>query len=633
MRIIRSTVHFAPFCQQIGVKTVNRIRATKSTAIIAVAVWLAIASPFCIAVAAEKTPNDVYTQVQLLIDDVRQLREENQITSEWPHVEVEAGREPRHVFQKALEILNKINRYRTNIAKTGAITVPRFPGRDITPNEVFSVVARLHQEFALLLDGKHRDITEAQTARKPVNNKTPSHVYAALSEVSIAMEETLGLRGITPSEVYTRSLQVTELARFLRRSQGLPMDIPKPPRTQGKLPNHALKSVHQLLGKIQNIERNLWMKPLTLPNQPRRVITPSDVYDAMGVTMAELQSIQFRLGLERQFPDPTLQEGKTPDDVIQNTTWATQLLPNFDLGQPLQQYDRSALKKTPNQVFSISEHILNRLIQYRRLRGIQVPPRKALLIPGLKPQHVYSKGLEIIEKVDLLRRQQNLGPLTVPSAPQHAITPSEVFDLALRLDDELALIHRLEGADAELWVTASQVNEYENKQPSDVFLVMQRISNLLDTILGSEGYTPNYVYREVLATQWNIQIIAEALGETIPPETWLKPAIKPSTEPQDILRKTQELADLIAAAKRRAGMFGGRNIALATGERVTLSDVFNQVRLIETELNEFKVFLGITKTVQRVPFQKGKTPADILQALEGIANALNTLLHRDAAPL
>ncbi|MBL3529132.1 MAG: hypothetical protein JMN27_16495 [gamma proteobacterium endosymbiont of Lamellibrachia anaximandri] len=87
--------------------------------------------------------------------------------------------------------------------------------------------------------------------------------------------------------------------------------------------------------------------------------------------MAELQRIQFRLGLERQFPDPKPHEGKTPDDVIQNARWAAALLPEFNLGRPLLQYDRSALQKTSNQVFSVSEHIMRRLMQYRRLRGIQ----------------------------------------------------------------------------------------------------------------------------------------------------------------------------------------------------------------------------------------------------------------------
>ncbi len=587
--------------------------------------WLVVFSTSSAAQTAEKTPGDVYHQVQLLTDAVRQLRRENNITTPWPYVDVKAVRAPRHVFQKTLEILGRISRYRANIAKTGAITVPRFPGRDITPNEVFSTVVRLRQELSLLLKRQPQE----KQGKRHLSNKTPSHVYSALSEVSIALEETLGLRSITPSEVYTRSLQVVELALFLRRSQGLPMEVAKPPRGQGKLSNHALKSVNDLLARIQQAERNLWMKPLTLTQQPRRVIAPNDVFDAMGVTMAELQRIQFRLGLERQFPDPEPHEGKTPDDVIQNARWAAVLLPEFDLGRPLQQYDRSTLKKTSNQVFSVSEHILGRLMQYRRLRGIQTPPRKTQMIPGLKSQHVYGKALEIMEKVDVLRQRQNLGPMAVPRYPLRTITPSEVFDLALRLDNELALIHRQGGGEAELWVTSTQVREYEDKRPSDVFLLMQRVSNLLDTILGSEGFTPNDVYREVQVTKQDVQLIAQALGETIPAETWSAPDLKPGTEPRVVLEKAGEVVDLIATAKRRAGMFRGRNIAVYPGETVTPSDVFNQVRLIDTELTEFKVFLGISGVPDQIQAQKGKTPAHVLQVLEGVSAALRSLLHME----
>jgi len=302
------------------------------------------------AVTAEKTPNDVYQQVELLADDVRKLRANNNITADWPSVEFVAGYEPQHVYQKTLEILGKINSYRTKVSKTGGITVPRFPGRDITPNEVYSVVTRLRQEMNLLV--QNRGLQESQESQDVVN-KSPSDVYAALAEVSIALEETLGLRSIRPAEVYMRSVQVVELSRFLRKSQNLPLDVAKPVLTQGKFPNHALRSVHELLGKIGVAEHNLWMKAFQQPRLPRRVITPSDVFDAMGVAIAELHRIQFRLGLEREFSDLEEQKtrGQTPDDVIQNTAWAEALLPLFDLGSPLQQYNRSALNKTPSQVY------------------------------------------------------------------------------------------------------------------------------------------------------------------------------------------------------------------------------------------------------------------------------------------
>ena len=578
------------------------------------------------AITTEKTPADVYLQVQFLAEDVRTLRTKNNITNDWPHLEIETGHDPSHVFQKALEVMEKINRYRINIIKTGGISIPRFPGRDITPNEVYSVVVRLRRELELLVahetDYAHNDQVTQEY-------KTPNHVYAALSEVSIALEETLGLRSITPSEVYTRSMQVITLVQFLRKSQSLPPNVAKPELTRGKLPNHALKSVLDLLATIRSAEQNLWMQPIKPPILPRRIIVPSDVYDSLGVVMAELRRIQYRLGLEREFPAPEAQMGKTPDDVMQNVCWAGLLLPDFAQDKPLQQHDRRALKKTPSHVFSITEHIQKNLKRYRRLRGIKTPIRKPEMIPGLQPQHVFGKGIEIMEKIVLLRQRQHLGSTSIPHYPLRAFSPSEVYDLALRIDEELSLIYQQEGMEqAGTWVTAIQVNEYEDKQPSDIFFTMQQIVHLLDSILGSNGSSPNEVFREALTIQTEIQLIAESLGETIPLEIWMAQPLKPATIPADVLAKTGELQDLIDLMKRRAGMFDVLPLAASPGKHVTPTDVFNQVRLIESELTELKVFLAIFRIAERAPLQTHKTPAHVLQVLEGVADALRILLHQ-----
>ncbi|WP_457573870.1 hypothetical protein [Desulfolithobacter sp.] len=581
------------------------------------------------AVVAEKTPNDVYAQVQLLANRVKQLRILNNINSPWPDVSPEKGREPRHVLQKALEILGKINQFRVNILKTGEISVPRFPGRDITPNEVYSAVVRLRRELDLLIpiarpSDEDQNLTE-------FHGKTPSDVYAALSEISLALDETLGLRGFTPSDVYVQSLRILDLVTFLRTTQNLHTKIPKPPRTSGKLPNHALASVYELLQKIRHAEKNLWIKPVTVPEVPRRVITPGDVFDATNVVLAELQRIKYRLGLERDFKDPRPEPGRTPDDVIQNIKWASMLLPDFALERPLRQFDRKALKKTPNHVYSVTDHILSRLREYRRRRGIQAPPRKAEIIYGLQPQHVYEKGLEILEKVDVVRRSYGLGPIAVQRYPLRVITPSEVFDLALRLDEELDILFRQDGMPSDLWLTSSKVAEFDDKTPSDVFLNMRRISLLLDTILGSEGFTPSHVFREAVSVRDNIMIIARALGEPCIDLSNDKDPLRPEIQPRDVYFKAREVMGLVLEAKRRAGMFGVRDISIPPGKPVTPTDVFNQVRIIDAELTELKVFLGISSAAERPDFQEGKIPAQVFRVLEQAEEELRIILHKKQA--
>jgi hypothetical protein len=146
--------------------------------------FLWVISPVNAALIAEKTPSDVYVQVQLLSQDVRALRIKNKISTSWPEIAPEQGREPRHVFQKTLEILDKINRYRINVSYTGGITVPRFSGRDITPNEVYSVVIRLRQELALLVGQDNQFVSSMKAPTSYNVNITSDDVYAALSEIS-----------------------------------------------------------------------------------------------------------------------------------------------------------------------------------------------------------------------------------------------------------------------------------------------------------------------------------------------------------------------------------------------------------------------------------------------------------------
>jgi len=583
------------------------------------------------ALIAEKTPADVYVQVQLLSEDVRALRKNNKIHTPWPEVTIETGHAPRHVFQKTLEILDKINRYRVYVANTGGITVPRFPGRDITPNEVYSVVVRLRNELKLLVNLEETE-TKNSTRKGPAAKLiTPAKVYAALSEISISLDETLGIRGITPSDVYIRSEQVLQLALFLRKSQNLPMVIEKPKLTEGKLPNHALQHVNQLLKQINLSEKNLWMKPIEVPDVPRRVISPGDVYDAMGLALAELQRIQYRLGLERSFKISPVEGTKTLDDVIQNVDYSTLLMPNFEIQNKLQQYDQESLIKTPNHVYSITTHILEELQKYRRLRGIKTSPGQVKLISGMKPHHVYAKTLEVIEKINLLRQQQNIGAITESEYPLRKITPTEVFNEALRVDEELNILYQNSGMHNELWITASDVPVFNDKTPSDVFFNMQKISLLLDTLLSGDAFTPNYVYREAHRIQQEILILARHFGEKVSDGVWNNIRLQQQTLPENVLPQVKKMLRLILDVQQRAGMSQVREYSVVHSEIITPAEVYNLIRVAASELVELKVFLGLNKLPPFEPKVVGKTSGDVLQLIQGNQAILNHILHKKSS--
>ncbi len=86
--------------------------------------------------------------------------------------------------------------------------------------------------------------------------------------------------------------------------------------------------------------------------------------------IAELQRIKYRLGLERYFKSKKVKGIKTPSDVVQNLEYAIRLMPTFNLYRDVIQYPIKSLQKTPNDVFSVTVEILDKLERLKSLKGI-----------------------------------------------------------------------------------------------------------------------------------------------------------------------------------------------------------------------------------------------------------------------
>lgn len=264
--------------------------------------------------AKEYTPTDVYAEALLIQHKIAQWKVKQGLSSKWKEIPFSAGYQPRHVFQKAIEILDKVNFYRVNVLNIGPIPINYAVGREVTPNEVFIEVQRIHEELLVMLQIMDIELKQNEIPNNPVT-RVPSDVFAKLSEISVAMDELLGIRGISPSDVYVRSQQLVDYATFLRRSQNLLVDIAPPIKTQNKLPNHSLEAVRSLMLKIDQININLFNERMKIIKVPRRVIEPSDVYSSMGIVLAELHKLKHHLGLEKFIPKSAINNVKTPDDI------------------------------------------------------------------------------------------------------------------------------------------------------------------------------------------------------------------------------------------------------------------------------------------------------------------------------
>ncbi|MCV6590646.1 MAG: hypothetical protein OIF57_16710 [Marinobacterium sp.] len=566
----------------------------------------------------DRTPTDVYHRVLELEQRVIQLRDEQDIFDAWPRTIDGAEaltRSPRHVLQKSIEVLEKINRLR-GIRGQGAITIARYPSRYITPNDVYDSVDRLVPEVEFLLQ------TRPQSAGISVNpdqrrGYTPSDVYRKLWEISLALDPLIGVHGFSPSDVYARARYVAELIRFLRLSQNLPDNIPLPERQNGRHPNHALQAAYDLLARISQAERNLWMQPEQVPEVPRRVIRPTEVYDALQVVIAELQRIKYRLGVERELPLPDVEPGKSPADVEQVLIWAAQAMPQFEPQRPLLQYDQASLLRQPADVLQVASHIYRGLRHYQQQRGIRQQPQQSSLTQGLEPRHVYQKTLVNLDKVVRLREQVGLGVTAVPVYPLRAITPSEVYELAIRLRDELELVYHSTGITA---VPEPQIMPVYSIQqqvtPSDVYRQMWDVSLLLDVVLGPAGYSIKDLYLAAVNVNRELKLLAQHLHRWHPLEL---PVLKEGVDAEQVLLAARGLLDLTEQAQQRAGLVGGQVPQPVITKRPDIGELFNTMGVISTELVALKLQLGVTQQV--VKSQVVKSAVTPENAVPGVTPA------------
>ena len=566
-----------------------------------------------------KTPDDVFRRAEDLKQKVLELRLKQGITRPWPDIQRQTEKEPRHVYQKSLEVLGKIARLR-DIKKMGPITVPHYPSTEITENEVFGLVDRLVSEMEIIQPEKM--VLEMELKEQVI--KSQNDVYEILWEISKALDGSIRIPGLKPTDVYALSFQVLEMTRFLRITQNISLDVEMPVRTQGKHPNHALAATIALAEKISLAEKNLWMKPISVPDLPNRTVLSEEVYDTLLLVVAELHRIQHRIGVERYFAIQEVEGSESPDDVLFNINTSINLMPDFAKTMPLVQRERQGLRKTPNDVCYVAEHILKNLMEYRQLLGIRTIPREIPLQTNLKPRHVYAKVLECLNKTDLLRKRLGLGGMVLPSHPLRDITPSEVYQQAVRLDAELDLVLESSGLHPVPVQLAVPEEIHRNKTPSDAHRKMWEIAYLLDTILGLEGYRPTDVYHQAIRIVQEIFIIRSHLGETRKVEM---PPLREGIAPADVIEKASETDFFLNKVKRRAGISEWAVPIYSQEGEVTPNDVFNHIGIILEELIMLKVHFQIA---EEAPSGKDiieeKTPSHVYQQIEYAGRLLNKML-------
>ena len=565
----------------------------------------------------EKTPSDVFSLVKLLRDKVILLRKESGINKDFPKVLLQQNKKPRHVIQKSLEVLTKINKYRKNKGFS-EISIPLYPSRTITPSDVYYISERLNQEVYLLIKDKKNFKTKPFLQHK---NKTPNDVYKELWEISLGFDSLLG-RGFTPTDVYGQTQRIIKIVEYLNNSQDIVIKVKKPNLKSGQHPNHALYASIDLMSKISNSQKKLWMQPMEVPLAPQRVITPTEVYDSLQTIIAELQRIKRRIGVEKYFQSEGIDEEKTPSHVIQNLEYVISIFPDFLLQKELKQFDKTSLDKNSNDMYSLSEFILKKILMFKDLKGISIKPKNVELLSDLKPIHVYEKVVENLEKINRIKSKYSMLGSYIPSSFSRNTSQNQIFDLILMIDNELNILLKKEGLNnIKSWSLKLNKTSYKNKTPSDVYNNLWKISNLFDTILGIQ-YTPNETYILAKKIEQQIDIISLSLTQK------LKTTInnEKNKQPSDVFNLSIEVYDILNVIRSRANVTGESRIIIPRDEIITPTTVYNSLRLVNATVNELRINFNIEREFKDEIISMDKSPSDVYNILNSIKTKLLFLL-------
>jgi len=571
-----------------------------------------------VSAAISKTPGDVYAVLQQARVEVEILRQQSKVKRSWPVIKTVTKPYPRHVLMKCDEVLVKLNRLR-KIKRMGEVTIPVYPSRNITPDDVYDMSVRMLKEL--------RIVTGSSKSQRRITSIGPESKikyemnYQLLSEISRALDPVLGIEGFTPADVHALTGRVVANALFLRTSQNLPEPVEEPDfdMRRKRHPNHALMEVYETLSQVSQLERNLWMEPCEVPKLKSRKIGPNEVYDAVLTVMAELQRIKYRLGLEYRTKTPKTESGKTPNDVIYNLKVAQILLPPFDGTTPLQQHNPEALQKKPADVFIVAERITKELEQDRKIEGITLVPRKAPLLEGNQPKHIYQKTLECLEKVNRLRKQTGFFPTAIGDYPLREITLSKVYELVVRLDDEFDLLQKAQHGRPHKLET-DQDSFIGEKTHDDVYQKIWQVSFLLDTIIGPEGYSPVDVYREAQRIIAEVKLLQEYLN--VDPHV-KEPPFQPGKTSGDVIIIAQIIINLIGDIQRWANMKRTAKSSEMELTDVTPNEVYNEVGIILSEIISLKIHLNLFKIVE-----EEETPSHVYQKMVYAHRLLQTLFKK-----
>lgn len=286
-----------------------------------------ILGAFAAGPAQSATPSDVFQVVDQVKNELSLMHEANGSTAGTDkNAPALQPRRPRHVLQKAREILLQVQQLR-KLNGLAEKPVPSFPVTEITPADVENMVKQVLLDVKDLR-GKFSVKKTAAAAPKP-SGKTPTDVYGHLALVGLQVQG-LGIPKTVPNSVYRVGMTINSDLQLIRKALGHADAVPMQTGAKRKKPKAVFQRGMEVMAALKELSaKNAKLAVpggIVIPNARSGRIKPGHVLDLFNNILADVSAMKVMLGVKTPTQLAPPASGKTPSDVFDTMSTALALI-------------------------------------------------------------------------------------------------------------------------------------------------------------------------------------------------------------------------------------------------------------------------------------------------------------------
>ena len=262
--------------------------------------------------AGAVSPSHVYQAVLDLIAEVVILRHAVGVSDAPGEAVIREGSLPVHVYAKSMEVMEKVARLQTRLNLT-PMEVGRIPVKYITPLDVYHNVQKTVGELRVL---KQQLAINSEILPVPYSDgRRNSLVYKKLGDASLLLDSLVGgPTGIR--DIHVRVFMIHQELRPIADRLNVALETVLPEVERNRQTQEIAQQLLRCLYKVMEFQSALGIGTSSISNFSIERATPSQVFDATNILLAEVARIRFHMNIRVPTTKSTNLYAKEPADLF-----------------------------------------------------------------------------------------------------------------------------------------------------------------------------------------------------------------------------------------------------------------------------------------------------------------------------